>query len=423
MGADAARYLFAGASMVNDVRFGYSLGEEARRKLFGFWNIYTFFMTYAEIDNPVIEKKASDNLTDKWLNSCVSDFVNKAAKSYENYNTTEVVREFEQCVDDVSNWYVRINRRRFWKDVLDVDKQSAYNTLYHAIKEMAQVMAPILPFMTEHMWQNMTLLYEPSAEESIHLSLFPDARDFDASILGDVEKVRAVIAQVLKLRNERNLKVKQPLATLYLDKAYETLSAYESVIRDELNIKEIIYLNDFDILSYEYAVLNFQTAGQMLKGDLNRVKVLFDALTFNENEAIVNVVRRGQSVTIEGYEGELSTCFFVISTKDRADIARASDNISVAINTKITPALKSEGLYRELLRNCQLLRKEAGFAISDRVTLSFTTDSDTINSVLVKYSRDIERESLSRICEISTPQMQKTIDIDDGVVTIFISTR
>ena len=150
IGADAIRYLFAGASMASDVRFGFTLGEEARRKLLGFWNIYTFFMTYAEIDNPVMNEDTSENLTDKWLSSRISAFVKKTIRAYENYNTMEVIREFEQCADDVSNWYVRINRRRFWKETPDDDKQSAYNALFNAIKKISQIMAPILPFMTEY---------------------------------------------------------------------------------------------------------------------------------------------------------------------------------------------------------------------------------------------------------------------------------
>jgi len=435
MGADAARYLFAGASMVNDVRFGFTLGEEARRKLLGFWNIYSFFMTYAKIDklkcigkqlhlcetdSTTTHAKPPSNQTDKWLVSRISAFVCHAYKSYENYNTTDVVREFEQCIDDVSNWYVRINRRRFWKAALDADKQSAYNTLYNAIKEIAQVMAPIIPFMTEHIWQNMTCIYETTAEESIHLSAFPKVRDFDSSILDDVKKVRGIIAQALKLRNEQGMKVKQPLAVLYLDKHYKTLSAYESVIRDELNIKKITYLDNFDVLTYEYASLNFQVAGRKLKSDLNKIKALCNNLTSAENKNLACTVKQKKAVVIKGYDGEISPDCFIIAKKDNANIARSADNPLVAINTEITPKLKSEGLYRELLRHCQLLRKEAGYAISDKVVLSIETDFEPIQSVLIAYAKDIERETLSKLNDISMPAMQKNVDLDGKIVTISI---
>ena len=377
-------------------------------------------MTYAEIDKPVIQMKHSDNLTDRWLNSRVAAFTSKAIKNFENYNTTEVIREFEQCVDDVSNWYVRINRRRFWKEALDTDKQSAYNTLYYAIKELSQVMAPILPFMTEHIWQKMTLSHETTAEESIHLSAFPAARHFDSSLLANVENVRKIIAQALKLRNEQNLKVKQPLSALYLDKSCKFLLAYESVICDELNIKEIIYLDDFDVLSHEYVILNFQVAGRILKGDLNKVKSLCDNLSSAENKSLVNMVKQGKPIVIEGYCGELSANCFILAKKDKANVTRSADSVFVAINTEITPALKAEGLYREILRNCQLLRKEAGYAISDRVALAFETDSEIIKLVLVDYAKDIERETLSEIKEIPSPAMHKNVDLDDGVITISI---
>ena len=421
MGADAARYLFAGASMANDVRFGFTLGEEARRKLLAFWNIYSFFMTYAEVDRPVISRKISDNLTDIWLASRVSAFVNKAKKGYESYNTTEVVREFEQCVDEVSNWYVRINRRRFWKEAWDADKECAYNALFYAIKEMSQLMAPILPFMTEHIWQNMTLVYEAAEAESIHLSLFPSLREYDDAPLSDVEKVRALIAQALKLRNEQNLKVKQPLSALYLDKSYEALSAYATLVCEELNIKEIVYLDDFDTLSYAFASLNFQVAGQRLKGDLAKIKALCDALTAEENLKLVDAIKEGKPILLATYQGEIAADCFLISKKSKAGIARAADDLHIAINTKISPALKAEGLYREILRHCQLLRKEAGFSISDRVHLSFETNSGAIKSMLNDYSKDIERETLSKISKIAVPVRQKEIDMDGEKVYISIA--
>ncbi|MCL2404717.1 MAG: isoleucine--tRNA ligase [Defluviitaleaceae bacterium] len=429
IGADAVRYLFASASMVNDVRFGFNLGEDARRKLLGFWNIYTFFMTYAEIDRPEINvncyNSAESNLSDKWLASRVSAFVSKAVKGYENYSTPEVVREFETCVDDVSNWYVRINRKRFWKEGSDADKQSAYNTLYSAIKEIAQIMAPIIPFMTEHIWQSMVRVYEPVAEESIHLSSFPCVRSYDMPVLSDVEKVRSDIALALKLRNENNLKIKQPLSILYLEKSCEALSAYEPVIRSETNIKEIVYLSDFDNLSHEYVALNFQVAGRVLKSDLNKVKALCDDLTPTENDNIIQAIKHAQPVLIDGYSSEIPADCFVISKKDKKNIARLASGVPVAINTEITHALKAEGLYREILRHCQLLRKEAGFVISDRVALSFESKSETIQAVLATYAKDIERETLSVIKCISAPApktvMHKEIALDDGVLGVYIS--
>ena len=419
MGADAIRYLFAGASMSSDVRFGFTLGEETRRKLLGFWNIYTFFMTYAEIDNPIVQMKSSEKLTDKWLNSRVAAFVNKAVKGYENYSTTEVVREFEQCVDDVSNWYVRINRRRFWKEVLDSDKQDAYNTLFYAIKTISQVMAPILPFMTEHIWQNMTLKYEKK-EESIHLSAFPASTNYDSQILDEVEQVRAVITQALKLRNEQNLKIKQPLSALYLGTVFRKLIPYDSIIREELNVKEIVYLDEFDVLSCEYLALNMHTAGRQLKGDLSMVKSLCDGLSAVEHKNYISSVKKGNVILLTGYDNSIPADCFNILYKEKENIAKASDGSLVAINTEITPALEAEGIYRVILRQCQILRKEAGFAVSDRVALSFMTESKAIKAVIENYANEISRETLSEIRSIVEPVMQKEVNFD-GNGTVYVS--
>lgn len=419
MGADAIRYLFAGASMANDVRFGFTLGEEARRKLLGFWNIYTFFMTYAELDKPNIEKKLSGNLSDRWLNSRIAAFVHKVIACYENYKLADIIREFEQCVDDVSNWYVRINRRRFWKEELDADKQSAYNTLYFAIKEISQVMAPILPFMTEYIWQNMILQFEEE-EESIHLSAFPLARDYDNSILAEVEQVRTIIGLALKLRNENTLKVKQPLSNLYLGETFQKIAAYEPIIRDELNVKNIVYLNDFETLASEYLGLNFQIAGRQLKEDLAQVKVLCDNLTATEQESFVHNVKEGLPLRLEGYDNELPANYFKVYSKDKENIARSTYGSLVAININVTPELKKEGVYREILRHCQLLRKEAGFAIADRVAFSFDTTSEWIKSVIEAYKQDLEVETLSQIRSIPAAIMRKEIDLDVGEIVISI---
>lgn len=421
MGSDTIRYLFAGASMSSDVRFGYTLGEEARRKLLGFWNIYTFYMTYAEIDKPNVDERISDNLMDKWLLERTAAFVSKAVKCYEAYNTPELIREFEICVDDVSNWYVRANRRRFWKDRLDSDKQSAYNALYHAIKTISQVMAPILPFMTEHIWQSMVLQYGKEVE-SIHLSPFPTADACDTLLLDEVQKVRSIIAQALKLRNEKNLKVKQPLSVLYLSKDFETISSrYAAIILDELNIKEIAYPDDFDSLTQEYLSLNFQIAGRQLKGDLNKVKALCDNLTPAEQKNHIKSFKAGLPIRLAGYDNELPVDCFSLQVKEKENVAKSMDAPLVAINTEITPDLKAEGVYREILRHCQLLRKEAGFAVSDRVNLYFISESEIIKSILETYANDLARETLSEIRYITSPVMKKKLQFEEEAVEIFIA--
>ena len=304
IGSDAIRYLYAGANVESDVRFGFNLGDEARRKLLGFWNIYSFFMTYAAIDNPIIDEYKSENLMDKWLYNRISYFVSKAVKSYDNYNTPEFVREFEVCIDDVSNWYVRLCRKRFWKESLDNDKQNAYSALYYAVKTLSQVMAPVIPFMTENIWQNMILEFGKAAQ-SVHLSDFPKVQKVDEVILTEVKTIREIIAAVMKLRNEKQLKVKQPLSALYVDAAFEAVcNKYTEAVKDELNVKTILFVDDFNSLCDPYLTLNFKIAGRELKGDLNKVKELVEALATVDNNI---VAAKQNNMLVTSFHPELTS--------------------------------------------------------------------------------------------------------------------
>jgi len=261
-------------------------------------------------------------------------------------------------------------------------------------------------------------VYE-NVEESVHLSDFPDVSGCDSCVLEDVEKVRAMIAQVLKLRNEHGLKVKQPLSVLYVAASIKGVAEYDAVIQEELNIKEIVCLDDFDVLSCKYVTLNFQVAGRLLKNDLNKVKNLLDSLSSAEHEGLAVVVEKGYPVQLPGYENDIPADCFNILKKDKANIARSA-TMPVAINIEITPALKKEGMYRELLRHCQLLRKEAGFSISDRVALAFCTESPEIQSVIDAYAEDIVREALAAIVSVPKPIMCKEVDLDYGKVVVSV---
>ena len=174
------------------------------------------------------------------------------------------------------------------------------------------------------------------------------------------------------------------------------------------------------VFSAEYLSLNFQTAGRQVKGDLANVKVLCDSLTAAENESLISTVKSGNPVRIAGYDNEIPADCFSILSKDKENITKSADGVFIAINTEVTPELKVEGIYREILRHCQLLRKEAGFAVIDRVTLSFETASEVIRSVVIIYAKDIARETLSEIRDIPVPVMCKEVDLDDGKIVISI---
>lgn len=426
IGADAVRYLYAGANVASDVRFGFNLGDEARRKMMGLWNIYTFFETYAEIDRPSIGAEPEyRSLSDRWLASRVADFVAAATAGYENYNTADIVRAFEQCVDDVSNWYVRTGRRRFWKEGEDADKQEAYTALFYAIRNLCGAMAPVIPFMTEYIWQNLVRKYQPDAAESVHLAGFPQPGEIDRALLDATAAARDVIATALKLRNERQIKVRQPLSTLYLHKAHEDeLAPYLAVMRDELNVKEIVFLEDTSRLEDQYLQLNFKVAGRTLKGDLQKVKGLLDGLSDEEMAAATAQCKAGEAVTVPGYETPVAADQFNVLAKTKPHIAaHMTDRAEelVALDAAITDELRAEGLYRDLLRNCQVLRREAGFRVDDRVRICVTTGAAELAAVRDAYRADLERETLSTLGELDAPVMEKDVEIGDYAARLKIA--
>ena len=287
--------------------------------------IYTFFMTYAKIDNPKIGEYKPTNNMDIWLSNRINDFVSKATLCYENYNTVELINVFEVCIDDVSNWYVRLSRKRFWGEYLDEDKQNAYNILFYAIKTLCQVMAPIIPFMTEYIWQDMVMEFD-SSTESIHLSDFPKAQRVSNKILEEVNVVREIVKTAMKLRNENQLKVKQPLSEIYIDiKCKKICFRYLDVIKEELNIKKVLFIKDFNSLSDEYLMLNFKVAGKILKGELGKVKKLTENLSSNQMEILVSHFKKGDDICLSEYR--LPKELFNLATKDKENIVRINSNI------------------------------------------------------------------------------------------------
>lgn len=406
IGADPARYLYAGAPTNNDVRFGYNLGDEARRKLLGFWNIYVFFNTYAILDMPNLKDYKLDakklKKSDEWLLARVNQFIKNATKYMEDYNTPNLIKEFEVLVDEISNFYVRINRKRFWKIGEDEDKLLVYSLLYTTIKKLSQVMAPVIPFMAEEIWQNMVRSFEPNVEISIHLSSYPKVNEkyLNQNILTEVEEVRKIINLGLMLRNQKQLKVKQPLSTMYIlpERNINTLlNDFENIIKDELNIKEIEIIENTKKINEQYLTVNFKEAGKLLKAKIQDFKELISNLNDEEMKKIVNLFndKNTETIKIEGF-GDIPKQAFLINEKPKDNIVliEESDYI-IALNTTLNEELIVEGLERELMRTLQVLRKKAGFKVEQRIVLGIETKGEKINKVLKKYLSKIKQETLS----------------------------
>jgi isoleucyl-tRNA synthetase len=431
IGSDAIRYLFAGANVTSEVRFGYNLGEEARRKLLAFWNVYCFFMTYATIEKPEFinfKPETRLDITDRWLLTRTNLFIEEATNAFENYKTSEIIKAFEIFIDDMSNWYVRINRRRFWKQEQTGNKLAAYWCLYHALKAVMQIMAPIIPFMTEYMWQNMVRTFESSSEESMHLSNWPQALPMeDSEILWEMEVTRKIVALALKLRNEKQLKIKQPLSTLYVKTEPESKAAINkmlNIIKDELNIKEIVLLEDFKSLQKRCLTLNYKNAGTELKENLMDVKKFLEETTEDEMREMIKEFDTGAPVKIPKWDKTLESKLFLEKIIYRESVAVGKDgNLEIALALTLDEGLILEGLYRELLRQCQLLRKEAGLRVEQRIVLGIKSNGMRIHEVIERYRSSICQETLASdiMDTIDVPLVTREINLDEGLTVLQIS--
>lgn len=423
VGADTIRYLYAGAPITNDMRFGYSLTDEARRKLMNFWNAYVFYNTYACIDNPDVENFEPDyknlNLTDRWLVEKVNQFVANADKYYNEHKSYLVVKEFEVLVDDLTNFYIRLNRRRFWKSDDKKDQLTAYWCLYNALKSMIQVMAPITPFLCDYIWQNLVRETEKNAPVSVMLGGFAEVvtQVENSDVVKNVEVVREVIATALRLRQENNLKIKQPLKTLYVlatDQDKKAIKQFEDNIKDELNIKNIVFEEDNSKFNTPYLVVNFKTAGAVLKSQVQALKQKVGELSDTQMQKWVEGFNAGKVETEEF--GALDSNVFLLQNKPKAEfVISVLGDKTLVLDTTVDQELLQEGMFRELVRSAQVLRKEANFNIEDRIEMDVVSTSSVVRELVEKYSEKIKQEVLVvKLNEnIVAPDIEKQIELND----------
>ncbi len=433
IGSDTIRYMYAGTPYTSDVRFGFTLGDEARRKLLSFWNIYTFFDTYASIDKPNFEGYVLDTNaltpTDRWLLLRTNSYIQKATAAMDSYKSFALVKEFDSFVEDISNWYIRTNRRRFWKTEDEADKMVAYYVLFTAIQACLQTMAPIIPFMTEHIWQKLTRHVLPGSEISVHLGGWAKESSGipDDGILEQTELARDAIATAMRLRNEQQLKVRQPLQTIYLCCNAETgekLRVFEKNILDELNIKELVLLENPDAIMDAYLTVNFKAAGAVLKQNVNAFKA---ALEGADSAAMAEMTAQYQqgSVTVSGFDGAFDASLFQLQQKNKPGIVstECENDMFLALDTNLNDALLKEGAVRDVIRQCQILRKEAGYTVEQRVRIAIRTDDSFLRDALMQQQNHIAAELLADAFALDAAlqaDMEKQVDINGIAVTLAI---
>jgi len=362
---------------------------------------------------------SSLTITDKWLLARTNEFIRNANTYMDSYQAYSLVKEFEVFVDEVSNWYIRINRRRFWKTTDLEDKRIAYWCLYNSIVATVKVMAPIIPFMTEKIWQNMVRNFDKNAVLSVHLNDYPAVFEgFDnEDILKQTKIVRDIIALALRLRNEQQIKLRQPLSKMYVlvkDDIVKTINSMSTIVRDELNIKNIEFLDNSGELDESYLIVNFKTAGAVLKKDVQKLKIALEGLANEEMALSVKDYEDDNLVKIPGWEKGLKSNLFVKESRPKKGIVVGKDgDYLLALDVTLNEGLINEGAMRDIIRQCQLIRKEADFKVEQRIKLGLFTDDAQLNNVIKLYTDHIKEETLANelIKIVEQPEIQKNIEI------------
>jgi isoleucyl-tRNA synthetase len=347
------------------------------------------------------------------------------------YTTPALIKEFEIFVDDISNWYIRSNRRRFWKEGDNEDKMIAYWTLFNALNNLIKVMAPIIPFMTEHIWQNLTRKVLPDSEISVHLADWPvpDERFKDDGIIEQTALSREVIASALRLRNEKQIKVRQPLATLFVclpaEKA-EKIKVFEKNILDELNIREIKYLTDKSVLEDSYLQVNFRAAGAVFKQDVNKFKAALENMDAQTMSALAEKVKNGENTRVDGFDFDIAPDLYVLNSRTKEGIVSAefSEDGVLALDTALTDELLKDGAVRDVIRQCQLIRKEAGYVVDQRVRMAISTDDEFILNALKEKEDYLLSELLCDELVFNgslESDLEKEIEVNDKNITLAVA--
>jgi isoleucyl-tRNA synthetase len=420
MGVDVMRWLYCAHKPENNLLFGYHRAEETRRRfIIPYWNVYSFFTTYAEIDGWVPEGYAfdpdapegptpvSDNPLDRWILGRLNQAVAQATDDLINSNAYNATLGFESLLDDLSNWYVRRSRRRYWKTETDQDKSTAYATLWHVLVKMSRALAPIIPFMTEEIYQNLVRSVFPQARESIHHTLWPvaDKKAVDLKLIEQMKLARETASQGLSARSNAGIKVRQPLSKVmvYVKQGRAELDQeLLEIVKDELNIKELVFVEDpGSLLSYKVLPDN-KLLGPKYGAEFPKIKT---ALSELDPEKVAALVNSGESVQLEaaGKTITLESEEVLVGTEAAEGLSTVDSKLlTVAIETEITPELRDEGLARELVRRIQDLRKQADFDIADRIAITYQVSEGLIGA-LEAYRSYIMDETLALVMEEGRP--------------------
>ena len=424
-GADAVRWYFYTSSMPwLPNRFSAEAVSESQRKYMGtFWNTYAFYILYADIDNfdPTRHKLVRENLTpmDRWILSRLNTLIGHVEAYLDDLKMTEAGREMQDFMDDLSNWYVRRCRERYWGKDMTPDKEAAYMTLYTVLRTMALISAPFTPFMSETMYQNMVRTVDKSAPESIHLCDWPkkDESFIDPELEANMAAVLDIVVLGRSARNAANIKNRQPVASMYVQgKALPDM--YVSIIADELNVKEVKFVDDAS------SFISYRVKPQLKTLGPRYGKLLPKINQYLAGEGVGNAVvaahNRGESYKfdIDGTEISLAAEDVLVSTEENAGFVTVTEHdLSVVLDTNLTPELIEEGFVREIVSKVQTMRKEAGFEVTDHIVLSHHGNS-LIEGIFARHGAEIAADTLADSIKLGASGYVKDWEINGESVTL-----
>ena len=401
-GADAIRWYFYinSAPWLPNRFHGKAVVEGQRKFMSTLWNTYAFFVLYADIDNfdPTKYELNYDQLPvmDKWLLSRLNTTVQAVDNDLANYKIPEAARALQEFVDEMSNWYVRRSRERFWAKGMEQDKINAYMTLYHALVTIAKTAAPMIPFMTEDIYQNLVRSVDKDAPESIHLCDFPTVNEawIDKDLEADMKELLEIVVLGRACRNTANIKNRQPIGTMYVKAEKKMSEFYTDIIADELNVKEVKFADDVEsFISYSFKP-QLRTVGPKYGKLLGGIR---QALTDINGTAAMNELRSNGvlKLDINGNDVELTEEDLLIETAQTEGYVSESDGeTSVVLDTNLTPELIEEGFVREIISKIQTMRKEAGFEVMDKIVV-YAHGNDKIQDVMKAHEDEIKSEVLA----------------------------
>ena len=427
-GADAIRwYFYTSSAPWLPSRFAGKTVVEGQRKFMGtLWNTYAFFVLYANIDNFDATKYSLEYdklaVMDKWLLSRLESTGKAVDDHLANYRIPEAAKALQSFVDDMSNWYVRRSRERFWAKGMEQDKINAYMTLYTALVTVAKAAAPMIPFMTEDIYQNLVKSIDASAPESIHLCDFPEVHEnwIDPKMEEDMADLLEIVVMGRAARNTANIKNRQPIGTMYVKSEFQLSEFYKEIIEDELNVKEVVFKDDIaDFISYSFKP-QMRTVGPKYGKLLNKIKTTLSEL--DGNKAMAELKSTGElKLDIDGQEIVLLEEDLLIDMAQMEGYVSESDHtITVVLDTNLTPELIEEGFVRELVSKIQTMRKEAGFEVMDKIRV-YAKDNDKIVSIMKNHGDEIKSEVLAEeIVTGETKGYEKEWNINSEKVTMAV---